>query len=308
MQVLLANAGTGNVLKIQKMLHYCNDHLDAEKEDDTFQAFAVIGIALIAMGEDVGAEMALRALNHVMHYGEPVTRRAVPLALGLLCTSNPLVHVMDVLSKYSHDHDSGVAQSAVFAMGLVGAGTNNARLAQMLRQLAAYYAKDASTLFAVRIAQGLVHMGKGTLGLNPFYSNKSLMSATGVAGLVTTLVALLDCKNCMSFFHVAVLGSNHYFLYYLVPAIYPRFLITLDADLNPIATTVRVGQAVDTVGQAGRPKTITGFQTHTSPVLLGYTERAELATEEWVGCTGVLEGFVVLSKNPNWVGEEEGKK
>ena len=28
----------------------------------------------------------------------------------------------------------------------------------------------------------------------------------------------------------------------------------------------RVGQAVDVVAQAGRPKTITGFQTHNTPV------------------------------------------
>ena len=48
------------------MLHYCNAHLDGEKEDDTFQAFAVLGIALIAMGEDIGAEMALRSLNHLV--------------------------------------------------------------------------------------------------------------------------------------------------------------------------------------------------------------------------------------------------
>lgn len=34
------------------------------------------------------------------------------------------------------------------------------------------------------------------------------------------------------------------------------------------------------VGQAGKPKTITGFQTHTTPVLLAFGERAELATEE----------------------------
>jgi 26S proteasome regulatory complex component len=36
---------------------------------------------------------------------------------------------------------------------------------------------------------------------------------------------------------------------------------------------VRVGQAVDTVGQAGQPKRITGFQTHTSPVILAYGDR-----------------------------------
>src|SRR6218665_3256794 len=39
-------------------------------------------------------------------------------------------------------------------------------------------------------------------------------------------------------------------------------------------------QAVDVVGQAGIPKTITGFQSNTTPVLLAYGERADLATEE----------------------------
>jgi 26S proteasome regulatory subunit N1 len=43
---------------------------------------------------------------------------------------------------------------------------------------------------------------------------------------------------------------------------------------------VRVGQAVDTVGAAGKPKTITGFQTHTTPVLLAAGERAELSTDK----------------------------
>lgn len=45
---------------------------------------------------------------------------------------------------------------------------------------------------------------------------------------------------------------------------------------------VSILQAVDVVGQAGKPKTITGFQTHTTPVLLAYGERAELATEECI--------------------------
>ncbi|RKP04583.1 hypothetical protein THASP1DRAFT_26818, partial [Thamnocephalis sphaerospora] len=62
---ICAYAGTGNVLKVQEMLHICSDHLDAEKESDTHQAFAVLGIALISMGEDVGSEMSLRAFNHL---------------------------------------------------------------------------------------------------------------------------------------------------------------------------------------------------------------------------------------------------
>ena len=294
---IVAYAGTGNVLKIQKMLHHCNDHLDAEKEDVRFQSFAVLGIALIGIGEEIGSEMALRTFNHLMHYGEPVIRRAVPLALGLLCASNPVVNLLDLLSKYSHDNDAEVSQNAIFAMGLIGAGTNNARLAQMLRQLAAYYHKEPNHLFLVRISQGLLHMGKGTLSISPFALNRSVLCPSAIAGLLTVLSAFTEPgpSNTSSHF---ILGNAHYLLYFLVPAMYPRFLLTLDENLKHLPVTVRVGQAVDVVGQAGRPKTITGFQTHSTPVLLGYSERAELGSEEYLGLSPVLEGFVILKKNP----------
>ena len=61
------------------MLHHCDEHINLtaakkedkedkkdEKRDDTFQAFAVIAISLISMGEDIGAEMALRQFNHLV--------------------------------------------------------------------------------------------------------------------------------------------------------------------------------------------------------------------------------------------------
>ena len=294
-----AYAGTGNVLKIQAMLHHCDEHInpagdkenkeenkeenkdenkDEKKEeskeeiprDDTFQAFAVIAISMIAMGEDIGAEMSLRQFNHLvgpcvlsrlfthkpfspqMHYGEPTIRKSVPLAIGLVSASNPQLPILDTLSKYSHDNDLSVALNAIFAMGLVGAGTNNARLAQMLRQLAGYYYKEPDCLFMVRIAQGLVHMGKGTIGLNPFFSDRSIMSRPAVAGLLATLTAFTDAKGCASYHsssatrdayvRLVVLDKYHWMLYFLVTAMYPRFLITLDEDLNNIPVTVRVGQ------------------------------------------------------------------
>jgi 26S proteasome regulatory subunit N1 len=133
-----------------------------------------------------------------MHYGDPVIRKAVPLAIGLVSASNPQLPILDTLSKYSHDNDLQVAINAIFAMGLVGAGTNNARLAQMLRQLAGYYSKEPDSLFMVRIAQGLVHLGKGTIGLNPFFCDRSIMSRPAVAGLLATLTAFTDAKSCKS--------------------------------------------------------------------------------------------------------------
>ncbi|KAK4966993.1 proteasome regulatory particle base subunit [Elasticomyces elasticus] len=81
---------------------------------------------------------------------------------------------------------------------------------------------------------------------------------------------------------------------------HPRFLVTLDEDLKPLLVNVRVGQAVDVVGQAGRPKTITGWQTQQTPVLLAAGERAELEDEEYISMTNVMEGLVILKKNPDW--------
>ena len=80
-------------------------------------------------------------------------------------------------------------------MGIVGSGTNNARLANMLRQLAQYYHKDANNLFMVRLAQGLVHLGKGTLTLSPYHSDRMLMSRVAVGGLLGVIVAFMDVNN-----------------------------------------------------------------------------------------------------------------
>ena len=88
-----------------------------------------------------------------------------------------------------------VAHNAIFAMGIVGSGTNNARLANMLRQLAQYYHKDANNLFMVRLAQGLVHLGKGTLTLSPYHSDRMLMSRVAVGGLLGVIVAFMDVNN-----------------------------------------------------------------------------------------------------------------
>ncbi|KAJ9635033.1 proteasome regulatory particle base subunit [Knufia peltigerae] len=289
-------AGTGAVLKLQELLHVCNDHIE-EKEETTgeqlVQSYAVLGLSLIAMGEDVGQDMVLRQFGHLMHYGEANIRKAVPLAMGLISPSNPQMKIYDTLSRYSHDNDNDVAINAIFAMGLVGAGTNNARLAQLLRQLANYYHRDQNSLCMVRIAQGLVHMGKGTMSLNPFHTDRQVLSRVAAAGLLTVLVSLIDSKQF-------ILADAHYLLYFLVTAMYPRFLITLDEDLKPMTVNVRVGQAVDVVGAAGRPRTITGWQTQSTPVLLAHGERAELEDEEYLCLSSTLEGLVILRKNPEW--------
>ena len=60
-------------------------------------------------------------------------------------------------------------------------------------------------------------------------------------------------------FNTLVLGKHPFLLSVMACPIRPRMLVTLDEDLKPLPVSVRVGQAVETVGQAGKPKTITGF-------------------------------------------------
>ncbi|XP_016148259.1 26S proteasome non-ATPase regulatory subunit 2 [Sinocyclocheilus grahami] len=178
---------------------------------DTFARWLPLGLGLNHLGKGEAIETTLAALQVVpepfrsfsntlvdLRYGEPTLRRAVPLALALISVSNPRLNILDTLSKFSHDADPEVSHNAIFAMGMVGSGTNNARLAAMLRQLAQYHAKDPNNLFMVRLAQGLTHLGKGTLTLCPYHSDRQLMSQVAVAGLLTVLVSFLDVKNSKS--------------------------------------------------------------------------------------------------------------
>ena len=162
-------------------------------------------------------------------------RRVVPLGMAMLHMSNPKPTVIDLLSKLSHDGDNEVAQNAILSLGFVGSGTNNSRIALQLRNLSTYWGKDANTLFVVRIAQGLLHMGKGLMTLSPTYSDKLLTSPTSLAGILTVMHSCMDLKGI-------ILGQHHYMLYMISPAMQPRMLVTLDQDLKPLPVSVRVGQ------------------------------------------------------------------
>jgi len=310
-----AYAGTGNVLKVQRLLELSGEHLAKDEEDEAevkepkvtvldHQSVAALGIAMVAMGEELGSEMSIRAYLHMLQYGDPPVRRAVPLALALLSASNPSnMIVTDTLSKLSHDLDQEVAINAIIGMGITAGGTNHSKVSGNLRSLATYYAKEPGVLFAVRLAQGLTHAGKGLVTLSPHHPD----SSGGVCHPVALASLLVVMHICMDF-KTIVLGKHHFLLWTLVGAMRPRMLVTVDEELKPLPVPVRVGQKVDVVGLAGRPKQITGFQTHTTPVLLAMGEKAELASDEYLPLSTLIEGVVILRKNPNHVPETKTEK
>ncbi|KAI3887665.1 hypothetical protein MKW92_033707 [Papaver armeniacum] len=244
----------------EKIRKYCDMTL---LSCETHLGPAVIGIAMIAMAEELGLDMAIRSLEHMLQYGEQSTRRAVALALGLFCISNPKVNVMDTLSRLSHDADSEVAMAAIISLGLIGAGTNNATPAS-------YFAYG---LLKVSYIWGRV------------YSHFRLTMLSGscsprrrFAGLIIMLHTCIDMKTF-------ILGKYHYVLYFLDLAMKPRILMTSDQNQKP-SVPVRVGQAVDV--------------THSTPVLLAAGDRAELATDKYIPLSPILEGFVILIENPDY--------
>ena len=165
--------------------------------------------------------MAMRLINHILHFGKVEKKRIIPLALAMLSISNPKINVMDLLSKLAYDADTETADRAILALGLIGAGTNNSRLADIFRKLASYYSKESETLFCIRISQGLLYMGKGMLSLQPYYSERFLLSKVAMAGVAIFLTSLFDIKSTL-------LSKQHYFIYYLSLAMYPKFLFVVN--------------------------------------------------------------------------------
>lgn len=164
--------------------------------------------------------MAMRLLNHILHFSKSEKKRVVPLALALLSLSNAKINVMDLLYKLAYDTDTEISYRAIICLGLVGAGTNNSRLADILRKLASYYSKESDPLLLVRLAQGLLYMGKGMLSIQPYYSERFIVSKVGMSGLIIFLTSLLDIN-------ATLLGKYHYFITFLSLSMYPKFLFVV---------------------------------------------------------------------------------
>lgn len=117
------------------------------------------------------------------------------------------------------------------------------------------------------------------------------MSNPGLGALLVVLHACIDIKG-------TIMDKFHYLLFYLGISMNPRYLSTVDTDLKPVSVTVRVGQAVETVGQAGRPKTITGFQVCLQLVCNVRQEIGliNFTLDAYYACTSRLQGQIRISE------------
>ncbi len=109
---------------------------------DKDNAASVIALALIASSEEVGNEMAMRLVGHMLHFDSANKKTVIPIALAILSLSNAKINVVDLLVKLAYDVDNETSQIAIMCLGMVGAGTNNSRLADIFRKLASYHNKE----------------------------------------------------------------------------------------------------------------------------------------------------------------------
>ena len=286
MLISFSYAGSGNVSKVQELMQIIAK--PSEEVNPKVQSIAVIGCSLIAIGEEIGTEMLSRSFNHFLQFGDINIKKTVSLAIALLNLSNPKVTVIDSLTKFCYDSDKTVAMNAIFSMGLVSSGSNHSRVAGLLRSLASYYSEETNPLFMVRIAQGLLHMGKGLITLDPIYSHKLLLNSIGMAGILITLFAFTETEGLMC-------GKHQFLIFSLSLGMKPKLVMTVDENLKPKDVQLMIGQAVDIVGQTGNPRTISGFQTHTSPAVINTGERCELSNrEDYISYSDVYEGIVIV--------------
>ncbi|KAJ7804559.1 hypothetical protein B0H14DRAFT_2612169 [Mycena olivaceomarginata] len=183
---------------------------------------------------------------------------------------HPISKIVQIVVEYSHNNNNlAVALSAIFVM-----------------ELLAGCSKEPNCLFIVHIAQELVHIDKGTL----FFSNGSIMSQPANAGFLPTLMASTDAKHCKCPQFSSSTNTT---------GMYLRFLITVNGELNNSTIAVHIGQALNVVGQAGKPRTISGFQMHQMPMWLALTKQAEIVTDRATPPASILQGPCILSLQHN---------
>ncbi|KAK8647259.1 hypothetical protein V6N13_121007 [Hibiscus sabdariffa] len=189
------------------------------KEHGKISVAASLGTILL-WDTDIG----LAQIDKFIHSNGNYVIAGALLGVGLV-NCNVYSHLdpaRGILHEYIDNEDSSIRIGAIMGLGIAYAVPLALGLLCMSNP-------------KVQIAQGLVHLGKGLLTLDPYHCDHFLLSPRG-------------CK-------------------------------------------------------AGQPKTITGFQTFTTLVLLAAGQRAELATEKYIPLTPTLEGHVILIENPEYMGD-----
>ncbi|KAI5181406.1 26S proteasome regulatory subunit N1 [Nematocida sp. AWRm80] len=276
----LAYFGQGEPKILQEMLQDslnerspgASDEEEVSEVIEHKQVFAILGVALMSVGDDLMVQMATQLLEGSLLLDIPRVQMAIPLALSLLHMSTAKIEVIETLKRSAHSGDTSVMVSSIGALGIVAAGSNNSRVQAALEQMGTFCGKGAPGS-ALKLAEGLVRLGKGTMKLSMHTSG--IPSPKSIAGILGYVFSLLDAG-------MGILDRYYFVLMLISPAIAPKHLVTVNEAGTPIRSNVRVGTRIDVSGVAGRPKQLSGTQMHETPVILQSTESAEVLADKTI--------------------------
>ncbi|KMV66233.1 26S proteasome regulatory complex protein [Encephalitozoon cuniculi EcunIII-L] len=270
--------GTGDSNVIESIL---TDSFTGDT-DALLESLGLLSCALVSMGDETSSQMVGRIVSSSLLLDSSHLRSVLPLCYSILYPSNPQVNVLDMLEKSLNIGETNCIISTIVSLGLIGAGTLNSRITKILDQQYSYYYKDSKVLPVLKIAQGLVSLGKGLLSISPLYFDKTTFMPKNTIGLFSTVFMLLDSS-------ISPLVSSHAYMFFLLCQACTQKYVTCSEKIN-----IRVGHPINTVGMVGEPKKLSSVQTHTSPVVLSEKIRAE--TDENV-CSSYIEDVLILKKN-----------
>lgn len=260
--------------------------------ENLISSISIIGIAIIASGEVISREMASRILQKILITTNCPGKEMVPLAYAILYTSNPDPVIMDILEKIAKNESVSTSLNAIIACGLIGGGTLNGKVVRMLKSVVQHYENGPSyVLNAAILSSGLLHLGRGLLGLHPFNCDGKLLIHNSFAALLIISFACIDVESM-------ILGKLHQLIFYLTPAIQPRWILTLNENtLEPIKVNLRVGKNIQTSDQFGQAKIAADNHVYTSPAVLNVGEKAEIVDDDHIqSLTPFVEDVVLVRK------------
>jgi len=287
----LAYLGTGRADMIEELVHnylaYDLKGVNVEAQEinsnNIKKGIVLLGISLISLNDSSSRNIAKRLLINQLVKDKT---GAVPLALTLLYTSEPDVEVIDALSRSINQQNP---IHAILGLGIVGAGTNNTRIANLLEQQYTYYSSKTKISNLLKIAQGLVCLGKGTLTLSPLMFDKSHINVKSISGLLGVCMLFLGDTTPM-------LDKYSFLFTLLASSISNKFVVTMDKELNFKETEIRIGRPVLTNSMPGKRKNLSAVVVHESPVIIQCDERADIYEDDWK-YLGYCEDVLIVDVN-----------
>ena len=160
---------------------------------------SILGLCLLSFGDNIMSKLVYRLHSFflISEFIEYVSFAI--LSISFLFLSNNECPAIDFIAKLSGSKDFLIAKNSIFALGLIGAGTNNTRIKNALKCLANFYKlklenkyfkkkslseeddfqffrKSKSLLFLIRLSQGMVNSFYCNLSKKEFSSGKPLNS------------------------------------------------------------------------------------------------------------------------------------